>query len=442
MKLARTAALSLAALGLTSLQLALGAAAQADDLGGLTLQQWSGYNPGQQSEVMAPGDHEDEAIWVSGPAGSPVNAKVLVAVKPVGAQSPALPKGVTLTFPTGSCTPAVPGTDPAQAAAFLCDMAAPATGPTIPPGPPTSTAAARADVDVQIGAGTPDATKIELSQTLVPHGDTTLAQVEADQQAGKITQTGSHLLEVESKERAAQDKSTFQLSDFTAGQSVVQTVKLHSVDNSDVVVTADDAVAGQTWYPSPKEQIDLPQGLDMLSATADNGVSCKATPVAYQHTTPVEGRELAICHMVPGDATLKLTFKADAALQTTQVKLHSGYAVYASKPYEDPFSDATGTFTVNAAPAAATSAAPSSPAASVPAASVPAAAATPSAAASQPAAAAAATPSASAKPSAAGAQSLAFTGAAGTVTYAVGGAVVLAAGAGILVATRRRSARG
>ncbi|MCX4747704.1 hypothetical protein OG455_19665 [Kitasatospora sp. NBC_01287] len=437
MKLARTAAVGVAALGLASLQLALGVAAQADDFGSLTLQQWA-PEPGNRPVVIAPGAAPETSIWVGGKGAAPIEANVLVTVRSVLGQDPALPQGVSLTFPSGTCAPAVPGTAPAQAAAFICDMAKPTPSGAALPG---NVVGSSATVTVNTTAATADRTAFVLTQTLVPHGDTTLAQVQADQQGGQKFQTGDQAYEVESKERAAQGGSTFQLADFTAGQTAVQTVKVHAADHPEVVVRAEDGTSGQSWNPSQKEELDLPPGLDLLSATADNGASCRTLPVGDQHSPTVEDTWLMDCLLSPGDTTLKLTFKADPALKTTMVKLDSRYGVYSdAEPFSRPFSDSSGTFTVNAAPAAAPSTSAAAPTQAAAAPSAPASTAPAATATAKPAAVISAKPSAATSRGAASGE-LAFTGANGTVTYAVGGAVVLAAGVGILAATRRRAAR-
>ncbi|GAA1239664.1 hypothetical protein GCM10009665_32960 [Kitasatospora nipponensis] len=427
MKLARSSALALAALGLTSLQLAAGSAAFADDFDSLTLNEW-GYNTGHQTSVVAPGDSMGLGLYVGGPASATTQANILVTVKPHGAAAPALPTGVSLALDGTNCTPAVPGTAAAQSAAFICDMTK-ATA-TMPPSPQGANGSpGHNTLTVQLGASAVDSTLFDVTQTLVPHADLTLAQVEADQKAGKTFKNVTHVIEVESKDRASQGKSTFQLADFTAGQSVVQTVKVHAADHPDVLITAEGTVGGASWTPTSKGQIPLPAGLDLVSAEADNGATCQALPVTAQHEQSVEDPWIAHCLLVPGDTTLKLSFKADAALKDTQVKLHSGYNVYAKDPFSRPFSDATGTFAVKAAAVAPAGA--SAPAT---------ASATPSKAASgKPA-----TPSASASRSAtpAAGQQLASTGAGNTVGYGIAGAAVLAAGVGIVLVARRRAVRG
>ncbi|WP_035847192.1 hypothetical protein [Kitasatospora azatica] len=417
MKLARSAAIGVAALGMASLQVAFGAAAQADDFGKLTLQPWA-TDAARPTVVVAPGNQEVLAVWVNGPAGAKVDSNVLVTAQKVGGGSLA---GVTLSSPDG-CTPAVPGTPAAEVTALICDMTKTA-GATMPPAPPGSPVAARHDVAIAFAAGAPDAEQVKVTQTLVPSTDTTLAQVEADQKAGKSFQSSSLSYELETAARAAQGKETLSLSDFAAGQSAVQTIMVHAADNPDLMIRSDDAVPGETWGASSKEQISLPAGLDMTGITADNGAKCQAVEPSGQHVPPNDERFLALCQLAPGDTTLKLTFKADAALKTTKVKLSAEYNVYSADGFHKPVSTGTGTFTVQAA---AASAAPQS--------------AAPVASASA-SAVAAATPSASAGHTATGGAELASTGAGNTMGYAAGGAAVLAVGVGVLVALRRKGAR-
>ncbi|WP_344445278.1 LPXTG cell wall anchor domain-containing protein [Kitasatospora nipponensis] len=425
MKIARTAAVGAAALGLLSLQVAIGAAAHADDLGGITLQPWAQDSTGR-NVTIAPGDSDSWNIDVDSKADGPIPAKVLVSLLSRDDEMHALPAGVSLSFPDGTCTPASDGPNPA---AYLCDMSKPSGQATMPPMPPGSGSHARATVKVTTTSATPDKTELMLVQQLVAPSYTSYAQVAADVAKAKQFQSSAEIIDVESKDRAAQDAATFQLTDLTAGQSITQTVKAHTADASVLVLKAADGAAGQTWNPSDKEEVNLPQGLDLTSVTADNGVKCQTLGAQSQHVPVMDGTWLAICPLVAGDTSLKLTFKAAADVKPVQVKLSAGFGVYsAADPIGHPFSSSSATFTVKAA----TTAAASSPAATT-------------APATAPAAATKASPTATAAKAtkAAGGGELASTGSSGTTAMATGGAVVLALGAGIVLVTRRRKgARG
>ncbi|MFE9422382.1 LPXTG cell wall anchor domain-containing protein [Kitasatospora sp. NPDC006697] len=428
MKIARTTAVGAAALGLFSLQLALGAAAaHADGLDGITLSPWVGGDSTGQETTIAPGDSLGWNIWADSKTAGPINAKVLVSLIPRSGTLEPLPAGISLSFPNGTCVPAADGPNPA---AYLCDLSKPTDTATMPPAAPGSGATSRAEVTLTTTSATKSTNSLELTEQLVDSSYTSYQQVGLDVAKGKRFQTSSVPLTIESKDLAAQNTATLQLSDLTAGQTATQTVKVHAVGSSLLLLKTEDGVPGEVWNPSGNGQIDLPQGLDLLSVTTDDKVTCTTDEVERQHLPPVEGNWLSYCLLTPGDTTLTLTFKADAAVKQLKAKLTAGFHVYTNSDMAQPFSSASGTFVVNAAPAAsaATTAAP---------AATSAAPAAPSTAAAVPAAATKASPTATAT-KAAGGQELAFTGSTGTTAMAVAGAAVLAAGAGIVFATRRR----
>ncbi|GAA1239658.1 hypothetical protein GCM10009665_32950 [Kitasatospora nipponensis] len=427
MKLVRSSAVALAALGLCALQLAAGSAASADDLGSLKLTDWL-----SQSSVLT-GGSATFGIWVQAPGGGKVDANVLVTVKPHGSTTASLPTGVSLSFKGSNCTPAVPGTAPAEAAAFMCDVtrAALASPDSSPP------MSGWTDGTVTVGASVVDGTQFDLSQTLVPHADLTLAQVEADQKAGKAFQSNSTVYQVLPKGWTPQNTATYQLTDFTAGQSAVQSVKLQSNSQTGWTITTDGTVGGQPWDPTPNpDRLRLPYGLDLVDLAYDNGAQCENVSQEWQHRRGGEGEWLVSCSVQPGETTVKMTFKAAADLKEARVALHSD--AYSSAH------SAVGTFTVK--PAAVTSgsasASASAPAAGPTSATVSAGASTAAGAASRSATPAAPSASASRSATPAAGQQLASTGAGDTVGYGVAGAVVLAAGVGIVVLARRRAARG
>jgi hypothetical protein len=342
-------AFAVAALVLAGGQLGLAGSAHADGLAGYTFDyRWDGGKEPQTLPQNFDYGHSFQLDDDGAPATTPANVNVLVtytlgAPKLDGTDVPDLPVGFTSTLSDGDCTPAAQAATGTGTAAFICDLDQPGSNPY-------------ASFEEHIGSTTPDGTILGITATIVPHGDDTLAKVEADQRAGAQFASMTDLTHVESLAEAQQDSVTTQVAGFAAGQTATETVAVHAVDHGTVTLRTSSATPGEVWTDPNAQWIDgqqdvfLPQGLTATAIDADGGATCSLVPAEYQNSLnnySANSLDLAYCDVTPDTTAITLTFAAAASLPQTPVQLTAGYHVFENT--QTPFTTSTGDFTVTAA---------------------------------------------------------------------------------------------
>lgn len=279
-------------------------------------------------------------------AAAPVNVLLMYtlgAPKLDGTDVPDIPVGFTSTLGEGSCLPVAAAVTGSGTAAFLCDMDVLGQVPY-------------ASFSEHIGAATPDGSVVGVTATIVPHKDDTLAKIQKAQRAGRHFTSTTDLTAVESQARAAQDSVAVQPAGFGAGQTATESVAVHAADNGTVALRAASATPGVVWtdpdasWNDGTQNIFLPPGLNVTSASGDGGAQCTLVPVEYQNTYNNYSENtytLASCAVTPQTTALTLTFTAASDLPRTAVKLTADYHAFDNTM--TPITSSSGDFTVEPA---------------------------------------------------------------------------------------------